>query len=56
MHSMSYLDDEELKIGDVEEDDDLDLDDGIGQPLDDDLAVDEDDDLEGLADIHGAEY
>jgi hypothetical protein len=54
---MSYVDDEELKIGDLNDDDDLDLNDDLSGPLDDDLlADDEEDDLEGLADIHGAQY
>lgn len=59
---MSYIDDEEVKMDDLEEEmdedilDDLDLDD----PVDDDLiATDEDDEdepMEGFAGIDGAEY
>jgi hypothetical protein len=59
---MSYTDDEELKIGDAEEED-ADLDDealSLEDPLlDDDLIPeDDDDDLtgEGFAGIDGAEY
>jgi len=53
--SMSYSDDEELKIGDLSEEDDLDSD--FTDPLlDDDLLPDEEEDLEGFAGIDGAEY
>jgi len=53
---MSYKDDEELKMGDLnEEDDDLDLDAGL--PLDDEPLIDDDiDDAEGFAGLDGAEY
>jgi hypothetical protein len=54
---MSYTDDEELKIGDLQDDDDLDLDAGIDGPLDDDLIPEEDDEeLEGFADLDGSSY
>lgn len=53
--SMSYSDDEELKIGDLSEEDDLDSD--FTDPLlDDDLLPDEEEDLEGFAGIDGSEY
>lgn len=54
---MSYIDDEELKIGEFAEEDDADLDlDDAGLPLDDDTFLDEDEEPEGLAGIDGAEY
>lgn len=57
---MSYSDDEELKIGDIDTEDELDLDAGLDDPLLDDdlLAIEEDDDdLEGFAGLDGsAEY
>ncbi|MFA6251268.1 MAG: hypothetical protein WC603_01415 [Candidatus Paceibacterota bacterium] len=37
---MSYNDDEEIKIGDLEED--TDLDDDLGEPIDDDVLADDD--------------
>lgn len=53
---MSYSDDE-LKIGDLsEEEDDFDLDDGLGEPLDDDLLGDDDEPEEGFADLDGSSY
>lgn len=57
---MSYNDDE-LKIGEVGEDDvDLDVDPGIdlGDPLDEDIAAldEEDSTSEGFAGLDGAEY
>lgn len=56
---MSYTDDEEVKIGDMSEDeDDMDLDDPI-DPVDDDLvATDDEDDeeVESFAGLDGAEY
>jgi len=58
---MSYNDDEELKIGEFEEEDDeLDLDDDALDPLDDDLTPmddidDEEDELgEGFAGLDGS--
>jgi hypothetical protein len=53
---MSYKDDEDVKMGITEEEeDDLDLDAGL--PLDDDPFIDDDmDEPEGLADLDGAEY
>lgn len=57
---MSYNDDEELKIGDMSEEDDADLDLGadLDDPLlDDGILPDEDEDTEeGFAGIDGAEY
>ena len=57
---MSYSDDEELKIGDIDEEDELDLDAGLDDHLLDDdlLLIEEDDsDLEGFAGLDGsAEY
>jgi hypothetical protein len=49
---MSYIDDEEVKIGEVEEEDldDVDLDD----PLDDDLALDEEDMPADFAGLDGS--
>ncbi len=55
---MSYSDDEELKIGELaEDDDDLDLDGDIKDPLlDDDLIPEEEEELEGFAGLDGSEY
>ncbi len=53
---MSYSEDEEFKIDDVEDEDaDLDLD-SSDPLLDDDLLSDDDDDMESFAGIDGAEY
>lgn len=51
---MSYLDDEELKIGSIEEED-LGLDDDLGTPLAEDF-IDDSEDLEPLADLNGSEF
>jgi hypothetical protein len=52
---MSYKDDEDVKMGITDDDeDDLDLDAGL--PLDDDTLVDDDDEPEGMADLNGSEY
>lgn len=57
---MSYNDDDELKMGDFteEEEDDLDLDSGVEEPLEDDITPEDDDELaEGFAGLDGsAEY
>ncbi len=54
---MSYSDDEEVKIPDLGEDDDLDLDDDLKDPmLDDDMIADDMDDDEGMAGLDGSEY
>lgn len=54
---MSYNDDEELKIGDLQEEDDLDLDVDVDAPLDDDLIAAEDDELsDEFADLDGSSY
>ena len=51
---MSYNDDEELKIGEFEEDDEEEtLDDEFSEPLDDE---DEEDPLEKIADLDGSEF
>ena len=52
---MSYSDDEELKIGDMNEED---LDDDLNDHLlEDDLLVEDvEDDTEGFAGLDGAEY
>lgn len=39
---MSYNDDEEVKMGDLEEEEDADLGDDLGEPLDDDVLADDD--------------
>lgn len=53
---MSYNDDEELMMGDLQEDDDMDLDDDIDVPLDDDILADDDDLSDEFADIDGSSY
>lgn len=53
---MSYLDDEELKIGDIDDvEEDFGLDDDLGGPIHDDFNDDAEEDL-GLADLNGSEY
>ena len=55
---MSYTDDEEEKIGGLDiEDDDLDLDMSIDDPLDDDLLSEDDgEELDEFADLDGSSY
>ncbi len=54
---MSYSDDEEIKIPDIGEDDDLGLDDDLKDPmLDDDLIHDDGEEDEGIAGLDGSEY
>lgn len=57
---MSYIDDEELKIGINidEEDDDIDggIDEGLNNPTDDSLLEDDDLLTSGLAGLDGSEY
>lgn len=53
---MSYVDDEEIKMGDINQEEDLlDLDDDLSGPMHDDF-LDDEEDLEGIADINGSEY
>lgn len=56
---MSYTDDEEVKIGDLEapEEDDVDLDADLEITLDDDLIAEDDDPLsDEFADLDGSSY
>ncbi len=54
---MSYNDDEELKIGEIaEEDDDLGIGPDADGPIDDDILGNDDDLIEGFADIDGSSY
>ena len=55
---MSYNDDEELKIGDMQaEEDDLDLDADLEGPLDDDVALDDEEEpADEFASLDGSLY